>query len=576
MTNTEPRSRQFAGAFLAAVVCILAAGCPAPTSDLPTPVLLGPPYNAAQDALSLSWTQNTDTDFARYELYRSDASGVTTQDTLVASITGQADTIHRDTGLNVNTEYFYRVWVCDSSGNSAASNETSGSTAYDAPPPALTLQDPTDVTGTGMTLSWSQSTAPDFGAYRLYRSEDPSVDESATLVYEPADRSASFYIDSALSPNTTYYYRIYVVDSWGIASGSNAVQATTLNTGSPTCGISRSHTWQPVGGIFGLEAVNCIDDGTPIADLQVRWSFGDGTPWTSFSTTKTTSHSYAVRGAYWVQVEISDGTYSSTARAPVVAGQVIQMAGGVFTMGRAAGSTSWPDQEPSRSVTMDPYYIDAFEVTNAEYAAFLSDGNGSHHWISQDILDNADGTYSPVGGCEERPVANVAWESAKAYGAWAGKRLPTEAEWEYAARGPAAGPNYQFPWGDGLPGSISPTPVNFAMLVGETVDVESYANGVTAWDAGKAIHQMAGNVKEWVSDYYDPDYYEWANANGDNDNPTGPASSSYPPDEPAYRVIRGGGFGSLDDPLRVSCREYADPWLRTDEIGFRCVIETLP
>ncbi len=115
-----------AAVLLLAAICFLALGCSSSmTSDLPTAVLLGPVYHITHDALSLSWTPNTDIDFAKYELHRSGASGVTTNDTLIASIADQAITIHRDTDLSVNTEYFYRVWTYDASGNSTPSNETS-------------------------------------------------------------------------------------------------------------------------------------------------------------------------------------------------------------------------------------------------------------------------------------------------------------------------------------------------------------------------------------------------------------------------------------------------------------------
>jgi sulfatase modifying factor 1 len=561
----------------AVVACFLAMACTSPmTSYPPTAVLLGPVYDIAHDALSISWTVNTDIDFAKYELYRSDASGVSIDDTLIASIADQADTIFRDTNLNANKKYYYRVWVYKTDGKSTPSNETSGTTGYDAPPSAITLQDPGDVTDTSMTLSWGPSLVPDFGWYRLYRSESPTVNDAAVLVYETTDRNATFYADSSLSSNVTYYYRVYVVDSWGIAAGSNIVFETTLNTGSPKCGVSRSSIWLPIGSTFQFSAIDCEDDVTPAADLQVRWSFGDGTPWTSYSTTKDTSHAYAARGAYWVHVEISDGTYAYTTKVPVVTGQVVQIDETDFIMGRDTGTTPWPNQEPSRTVHVSRFYIDAFEVTNAEYAAFLSDGNMAHYWVFQDIVDNSDGTFSPEPGAADRPVADVSWFSAAAYCAWSGRRLPTEAEWECAARGPSGGTNYQFPWGDALASSISPIPANFAMLVGESVDVENYTNGVTAWDPAKSIYQLAGNVKEWVNDYYDPDYYQWANDNDDNENPTGPSSSPFAPAEPAYRATRGGSFASSDDPLRVSFREYADPWLRTDEIGFRCAVTSLP
>ena len=208
---------------------------------------------------------------------------------------------------------------------------------------------------------------------------------------------------------------------------------------------------------------------------------------------------------------------------------------------------SWPNQEPRRTISLNSFYIDTFKVTNAEYAAFLSHGNASHYWVSQDIQDNGDGTYSPVPGKEEEPVANVAWESANAFSSWVEKRLPTETEWEAASRGSISGPNYHFPWGNSLPSAVVPTPLNFANLVGEAIGVENYSNGVTIWE----------------------------NDNGDNDNPTGPASSPYTPVEPPYRVIRGGNFQSDENTVRNYYRSYADPWSRTDTIGFRCVVNYL-
>ncbi len=120
-----------------------------------------------------------------------------------------------------------------------------------------------------------------------------------------------------------------------------------------------------------------------------------------------------------------------------------------------------------------------------------------------------------------------------------------------------------------------PIPANYADLVGSPVDVGSYPTGVTAWDAGIAIFNMAGNADEWVFDLYDPAYYQWANDNGDNDNPSGPATSPYPPAEPAYRVTRGGSFHNDENPLRTSFRCYADPHAR-GPTGIRCATTVLP
>ncbi|MBN1947037.1 MAG: SUMF1/EgtB/PvdO family nonheme iron enzyme [Bradymonadales bacterium] len=542
----------------------------------PTPVTLGPVYNVTHDSLTLSWTQNQDDNFLRYELVRSLSSPVTSSDLLIHETTDRAETSFTDDDLEVYQRYFYRVWVFNQEGTSIPSNEVSGTTTYDTAPAPVMLADPTEITGTGMTLAWERSSAADFAHYRLYRATGPVVDQTATAVWETSDQDALQFSDSGLQPDTVYYYRLYVVDSWGIGTGSNIVQGTTLNTEAPRCHISRSYTWLPVEAWFLFTAVECEDNLTPVADLQVRWNFGDGEGWTDYTTSKLVSYSYANRGAYWVTLEVFDGTYSSQSMAVVVVGQMVPIEAGHFNMGRESGSTPWPEMEPLRLVQMDGFFIDTFEVTNAEYAAFLSDGNPGHHWVSQDILDNYDGTFTPVAGLENRPAASVSWYDAAAYCAWVEKSLPTEAQWEYAARGPTGGPNSWYPWGDTHPSAVTPTPVNFANLVGHTVDVESYPNGVTAWNPAKVIWQMAGNVDEWVFDLYDPDYYQWANDNSGNINPTGPTTSPYAPALPAYRVTRGGGMANDENPLRVSFRCYGDPYSRSTARGFRCVAQSLP
>jgi len=552
-------------------VTTLAAEVP----GLPTPVTLGPAYNISHDAMSLSWTQNSDDDFNRYELYRAEAPGVTTGDTLLVSQSDPAQTSFGDSGLAVSTEYFYRVWVFNDADDSIPSNEVSGITAYDAAPASVVLEAPTDVTGTGMTLTWGRSQSLDFGWYRLYRSESPVVDQTTVLIRETTDQDLLSFIDSGLTPDTRYYYRVYVVDEWGIATGSNIVSDTTTNTEAPTCDIDRSNTWKPINSAFAFAAINCQDNQTAVADLEVRWNFGDGTGWTAASTTKTTTYAYPARGAYWVELEVSDGTYSSTFRAPVVAGEVVDIPGGPFNMGRPAGTTPWLSMEPARSVVVDEFYINTYEVTTSEYAAFLSDGNQDQHRDGQEVIDNQDGTYRPVPGHEERPIGAVNWFMAGDYCAWAGMRLATEAEWEKAARGPATGPTPDnwFPWGDTLPQAMVPVPANFGDAIGgETVDVGSYPNGVTAWDTDRKIHDMAGNADEWVQDYYDPDYYQWANDNTDNNNPTGPAASPYPE---GYRVTRGGSLANDENPLRTSFRCYHNPH-SGGAMGIRCVINTLP
>ncbi len=537
--------------------------------DAAQPVLLGLPYDVQQDSLTLSWTESTIGSFDRYELYRGDASGVSTEDTLVLTSEHADETIFTDQGLGAYQTYFYRIWVFNSAGDSAASNEVSGSTEYETGPTAIVLEDPSDVTATSMVLSWSQSQAADFHAYRLYRDEQLEVDEGATLVHSIGDVGLTDFLDTGLIPNTTYYYRVYVEDEWGFATGSNVVTATTLNTEAPWCSIARAPAARPIGERFGLEAVDCGDNITPVDGLLVRWDFGEGDGWTSATTDKATTHAYAHRGAYEVTLEVSDGTYTYTTATTLVVTDPHLMPAGDYLMGRETGSTPWPDQEPQRTVSLSPFLIDRFETTTASYAAFLTDGGAAegHYHSGMEIQAEMDGSYAPQHGWDDKPMVGATWYDAAAYCAWAGGSLPTEAQWEAAARGPADGPGYQYPWGDDLPYTMDPVPANFDSLVGEVVEVESYEDGVTAWDASVQLWQLAGNADEWVSDYYDPDYYEWAVDNGDSIDPQGPASSPYT--EADYRVSRGGSWVNDENPLRVSFRCYADPWQR-GATGFRC------
>lgn len=539
---------------------------------LPTPVTLGPVYNATQDSLTISWTGNSDQDFWKFVIQRSTADE---EWATVDETQDQSTNTFTDDGLEVYAQYFYRVMVFNTAGDSITSNVVGGITDYDAPPAPVTLQEPVGITGTGMTLSWEMSSSSDFGSYRLYRSLTPLVGEDAQLIYESPDPEALEFIDSDLEPATAHYYRLYVVDSWGIVTGSNVVNGTTLDSEAPECDILRSHTWRAVGSDFSLQAVNCEDNDTEVADLQVRWKFGDADEWTQYTTTKDDTHSYAEPGAYWVELEVSDGQYSSTSKVPVVAGHMVHLPADSFYMGRPAGTTPWLPMEPQRTVALSEAYVDRYEVTNDAYAAFLSDGNSQHYWTGQAIHDNADGTYSALAGQGNRPIVSISWFNAGAFCDWAGKRLPTEAEWEYAAKGPITGPNYWFPWGDALPESIDPIPVNFADLIGDVVDVTEYANGVTAWDGDRQIFNMAGNAEEWVQDYYDPTHYQWANDNGDNTNPDGPDASPFVPAEPAYRVVRGGAHHADTNLLRVSMRMYSDPFGR-GSITVRCLAAELP
>jgi formylglycine-generating enzyme required for sulfatase activity len=194
------------------------------------------------------------------------------------------------------------------------------------------------------------------------------------------------------------------------------------------------------------------------------------------------------------------------------------------------------DDQPAHKISIDAFYLDTHEVTNTDYARFVSatDAAKPWHWPKGIVAKD-----------EERwPVTNVNWAEADAYCRWAGKRLPTEAEWERAARGGLDRKRY--PWGDeGGRGRAHTGSANGPTTVGSFA-----ANAYGLFD-------MAGNVWEWTSDWYERDYY----AVSVDKNPTGPATGS-------YRVIRGGGW--TEGAQMASFRNYADPEMRTLIIGFRC------
>lgn len=229
--------------------------------------------------------------------------------------------------------------------------------------------------------------------------------------------------------------------------------------------------------------------------------------------------------------------------------EMILIPAGEFIMGKEDG---YVDEKPQRRVFVDAFYIYKYEVTVKQYHEFLKTESGKGHEPDKPYGNYMPSDYLTNRKYENYPIVNVSWEDAQAYCKWSGNRLPTEAEWEKAARG-IDGRNY--PWGmawnekncnwDDEKTNFSADGYRFTAPVG------SYPQGASPF----GVHDMAGNVWEWVNAWYkaypennykDPDFGE------------------------TYRVLRGGSWLRYPLGLRCSTRDFCLPEGRYNSIGFRC------
>jgi len=223
---------------------------------------------------------------------------------------------------------------------------------------------------------------------------------------------------------------------------------------------------------------------------------------------------------------------------------------GTFLMGSKDGKDN---EKPEHQVYVDSFYMDKTEVTVAQYQRFV----------------NATGRQMPDKWDEQlqnpnRPAVYVSWDDANAYASWAGKRLPAEAEWEYAARGGNTGlggkPKYDYPWGDDASSSKANFDVNNNLWC-NWENAKQYLKDVGSYAAnGYGLYDMAGNVWEWCADWSDGDYYKISPSR----NPQGPPDG-------AYRVLRGGSWCLEANVMRCANRRGRAPAVRGELVGFRCV-----
>ncbi|HQY58548.1 MAG: SUMF1/EgtB/PvdO family nonheme iron enzyme [Nitrospira sp.] len=240
--------------------------------------------------------------------------------------------------------------------------------------------------------------------------------------------------------------------------------------------------------------------------------------------------------------------------------EMVLIPAGEFLMGsnKKTDRLAYRSEIPQRSVYLDAFMIGKYEVTALEYLKFV---------LATDRLPQLDWRYD--GGnfqdtMAHHPIMHVNWYDADAYCKWAGKRLPTEAEWEKAARGVDG---RLFPWGSeyagptranfgrtGLSGPVRDRPERL-LLYPPIISVDKYENALSPY----GLYQTIGNVAEWVSDWYDQDYYKTAPGR----NPKGPETGS-------QKAFRGGGWMDSTTTMRAAMRNGTDPKTKINWMGFRC------
>jgi iron(II)-dependent oxidoreductase len=240
--------------------------------------------------------------------------------------------------------------------------------------------------------------------------------------------------------------------------------------------------------------------------------------------------------------------------------EMVRVPAGWFPMGsnKQVDRNAYQTEFPQRRVYLDAFDIDKFEVTTVQFLRFV---------LATDRPPLPDWRYDG-GNFQEamagHPVMHVTWHDADAYCRWAGKRLPTEAEWEKAARGEDG---RIYPWGNqmagltranygrtGLSGPVRDRPERL-LLYPPIISVDKYENAVSPY----GVYQMAGNVAEWVADWYDQKYYKTA----PDHNPKGPEQGT-------QKAFRGGGWVDSTPSVRAAQRNGTDPDTKMNWLGFRC------
>ncbi len=328
-----------------------------------------------------------------------------------------------------------------------------------------------------------------------------------------------------------------------------------------------SHKTAAFLSLFALAAIMCLlgactgnqtDTPQPTLAAFTQTSEATPTPEATATQTKTPPHTPTQQPtASATLTPQPSATFTATSIPAEITDSrgavMLLIPAGEFQMGSKGLSKI---EEPIHTVYLDAYYIDKFEVSNQQYAQFLNaQGNqfeGLANWIEANDPDlkvrEIEGVWTVEPGFENYPMNEMTWYGARAFCSWRGGRLPTEAEWEKAARGTDG---RLYPWGD----TASCEQANYYGCNYALLPVDSFSQATSPY----GVFNMAGNIMEWVNDWYAEDYY----ANSEYTNPTGPETGT-------HKVFRGGAYINGAHHIRTTYRWPKLPVLTYVATGFRC------
>ncbi|GEM_PF-2937508 len=507
-------------------------------------------------SLMLTWTgHDPEGDPVTYDVYFE--ANDDTPDTLVAADSSNNQYV---TGaLQQHTTYYWQVISTESHGAVSVGPVWNFTTA--GAPGIFSKTSPTNgSSGVALSPMLTWETSPWMTSYE-YCYDQTNDDTCSSWTNIGAATQVSL---SSLSSQTTYFWQVRAVNTYGstYADGSSADDWSFTTSGPPgdfskTSPSNAAISVQPSPtlkwGASSQAGYYEICHDTSNDSTCSGWvNVGTATSYSLTGLTVNTTYYWQVRAVNDYGTVYADG--SSGAYNHFKVRDLILIPSGMFNMGcdpaHNGGFSCLLNETPLHPVQLDSYYIDRTEVTVSQYSLCVAAGgcappssNGSATRLS--YYDNpAFATY---------PVIFVSWQDAANYCTWAGMRLPTEAEWEKAARGSST--NIAYPWGDSAASCVRANYGGPSGCVGDTTGTASLASGASPY----GVMELSGNVLEWVNDWYDANYY----ATSTVINPPGPSTGT-------AKVMRGGSWALIASDIRNAFRLYTPTSNNQNDLGFRC------